>query len=126
MPGSNFVTAAPVPDGDGGIVKATTLPTAGQVVGSTALTIVPAVAGKRIYIHGLYANIFTNNTCSFLDVNTSGATVATQIYGPSGNFVLPYSQYPWATCAPGDAFAVSTNNATATTFIGGACIYVQG
>lgn len=127
MSGGNYVTLGPIPDaGNDGIQRT---PIVLNSLVSTAATVVPAVAGKRIFVHAMNLSTTIGNTLvQVADVNTGGATVAIQGWtniGQSGQINLPYSQYPWYTCAPGDALALSCQSGV-TTFIYGSVLYVQG
>lgn len=94
-------------------------------------TIIPAVAGKRIFVYGGFFHVFMSaqNYYSFLDTNPAGATITNLaqqcVFIPNvlDAFILPYQQYPWFTCAAGDGFAVSAQSTL--TSVGGRVLYVQ-
>lgn len=118
MGGANFVTLGPVPDPNSdnvtvGIINAS--------VAANTVTLVTAVAGKRIAVFGMF---FTGNSAGPVVFQDSATILTGTIALSSGvPVVLPFQQYPWFTVAAGDAFNVS---GTGTVQVSGRIIYMQG
>jgi hypothetical protein len=139
MGGSNFVTVGPIPDSQNDGISHQAI---GSSSGSTYLqavagganpyaTIIAGVSGKRIFVHAMVwapQQGVGNNAVQFADISASGATVAfltgPMVTSQAQLSTIPYSQYPWFTCAAGDSFCLYSGFGTVG--IGGAVIYMQG
>jgi hypothetical protein len=99
------------------------------VGGAVSATVVAASSGKRITVHALtLGGSGGTGLWSLNELTSAGATVTTQmvIELPTGtSLVWPYSQYPWATVAVGNALCIALSSAGTLTAVGG-IIYMQG
>lgn len=126
MSGANFVTPGFVPNFvEDGILESAVSATPG--VGNST-TVVPAVSGKRILVYALALSASAACGLQLADVTTGGSAVANQTgvmnLAAGVPLVLPYSGWPWASCAPGDALVITQT--VASTALGGRIVYSQG
>ena len=134
MSGGNYVTLGPIPDLQNDSLSRASFGL-GNVTGQA--TIVPAVTGKRIFVHSMTFLPFNpgggNCQGSFVEVTQAGATVTYQLgsntYAPvfliNQLTTFPYNQYPWFTCASGNALAYIPAGGV-TVSVAGMVQYVQG
>jgi len=120
MGASNIVNLGAVPDfQNDGLSEA-----AINASSNGANTIVAGVAGKRISVFGLHLFAAASVALTVQDVSGTATVTLTgaMTFLPGQPLVLPYQQYPWYTCAPGDALVFSTN---AGVQLSGRLIYMQ-
>lgn len=118
MGGSNNVTIGPVPDAqnDGVQVAPINLAASG--------TIVAPVAGKRIFVHGLFLTLNAAGTIQFQDVSGSATVNLTPAISLALGtpLELGWQNYPWLTCGVGDALVGVIATATQ---VSGRIMYTQ-
>lgn len=118
MGGANFVTVGAVPDAanDGVQVASINLATTGVAIA--------AVAGKRIFVHGMFLTIATAGAVQFQDINAGTSTVnltGAMTLASGVPLALGWQNYPWFSCAAGDNLTI-----TCASQVSGRIMYTQG
>lgn len=129
--GFNHVTMNPTPINDPDTNQANVSLLNSSWIGlANSITLVPAVANKRISVHAAdFASFAGVAIFQFTELTTAGATVTIQgRYAPNQNVpqTLQWRQFPYWTIAAGNALGVFNSNGTATIGIVFQATYVQG
>lgn len=121
MGGSNFVTIGAIPDAGSDNVSAAAI----NFSGLTG-TVVPAVAGKRIFVHAAHVQAAGNATITVNDLGGSATVAQTgpMAFVAGTPLVLDWQNYPWWTVQAGNALVFTGTGATVQ--VSGRIMYVQG
>jgi hypothetical protein len=125
MGGANFVTLGMVPDAANDGVQAA--PINAAITGTA--TLIAAVAGKRIFVHGMFLTLSLGApiTLTFQDVSGSSTVNLTgpMTLGAGVPLDLPWQNYPWLACAVGDSLQAALPSGSVAQ-LSGRILYAQG